>query len=133
LSGSAGAWGEHDDGDAGEADGGAGEVVAVGSEPVGDDAPGEGAGDEDAAVGGEDAPEMWVLLEGGDEPVGGEGGDTGGDPGDASVFTDALPDEPGAADLGDGSESEQDQGAGDRHCGEAIGRPGRECCPEIGC
>ena len=63
-----------------EADGGAGEVVAVGFELVDDHAPGEGAGDEDAAVGGEDAPEVGVGLEGGDEAVGAEGDDPRPDP-----------------------------------------------------
>src|SRR6266480_2508170 len=94
----------HDDGDAGEADGGADQVVAVGSEPVDQDAPGEGAGDVDVAVGGQDPAEVGVGLEGGDEAVGAQGGDAGADEQQAAVFADALPDQPGAADLGEGGQ-----------------------------
>jgi hypothetical protein len=39
-------------------------------------------------------------LEAGDEPIGAEGEDAGADEGEAAVFADALPDQPGAADLG---------------------------------
>ena len=57
---------------------GADHVVAVGSELVDDDAPAERPGDEDATVGGEDAAEVRVWLEGGDGPVRAERYDTGG-------------------------------------------------------
>jgi hypothetical protein len=63
--------GVHDDGHAGEADEGAGDVVAIGPKAVQDHAPGEGAGHEDAAIGGKDAAEVGVVLERSDEPVGG--------------------------------------------------------------
>src|SRR5689334_203547 len=69
--------GVHDDGYAEEADGGAGQVVAVGFEVVQEDGPGQGAGHEDAAVGGEDAAEVGVGLEGGDEAVGAQGNYSG--------------------------------------------------------
>ena len=91
----------HDDGDAAQADGGCDDVVSVGAELVDRDAPGEGAGDEDAAVGGQDPAEVRVGLAGGDETVGAEGGDAGADEQQAAVFADALPDQPGAADFGD--------------------------------
>src|ERR687891_262842 len=119
ISGGAGCV--HDDGHAGEADEGAGDVVAIGAEAVQEHAPGEGASDEDAAVGGEDAPEVGVVLEGGDEAVGGERGDAGADPGGAAVFTDALPDQPGAADLCDGGDGEEDECPQDRHRGDGTG------------
>src|SRR5205085_7468270 len=97
--GSAASWGVHDHGHAGEADQGADDVPAVGAVAVGGHAPGEGAGDEHSAVGGEDAAELGVGLEGGDEAVGAEGDDSRADPDPAAVFPYALPDEPGAADL----------------------------------
>src|SRR5690349_20802388 len=91
----------HDHRDAQEADGCAGQVVAVGPELVDDDAPGQRAGDEDAAVSGEDPAEAGVGLEGGDKAVRAEGGDAGTDPEQAPMFADALPDEPSATDFGD--------------------------------
>src|SRR3546814_14625230 len=54
-----GAWGVHDDGDADEADERSGDVVAVGSEAVGDHPPSERSSHEHAAVGGEDAAGSW--------------------------------------------------------------------------
>ena len=95
------------DGDADQAHEGAGDVVAVGTEAVEDHAPGEGAGDEDAAVGGEDATEVGVGLQGGDEAVQAEGDNAGTDPDPAAVFAYSLPDQPGSADLGDGCRDEQ--------------------------
>jgi hypothetical protein len=47
---------------------------------------------------------MRVWLQGGDEPVEADGEDAGADPTDAAVFADALPDEPGATNLGDGGQ-----------------------------
>jgi hypothetical protein len=64
-----GPWRVHDHGEADQADGGAVDVVSVGSESVENNAPGERAGDEDAAVGGEDPAEVRVWLKGGDEAV----------------------------------------------------------------
>jgi hypothetical protein len=46
-------------------------------------------------------------LEGGHEPVTTEGEDPGADEDQAAVFADALPDQPGAADLGQGGQGEQ--------------------------
>ena len=70
----------HDDGHSDQAEERSGDVPAVGAEAVGDHAPGEGAGDEDAAVGGEDAAEVRIGLQGGDEAVEAEGDDAGADP-----------------------------------------------------
>ncbi len=57
------ARGVHDDGDAEEADDRAHHVVAVWPEAVGDHAPDETAGDEHAAIGGEDSTEVGVGLQ----------------------------------------------------------------------
>jgi hypothetical protein len=43
---------------------------------------------------------VGVRLERGDEPVKAKGEDAGADKGQAAVFTDALPDQPGPADFG---------------------------------
>ncbi len=43
--------------------------------PVNEHAPDEGAGDEDASVGGEDPPEVRVGLQGGLQPVQAEAGE----------------------------------------------------------
>ena len=115
MGGGLAAWGVHDDGDADETDQGAGDVVSVGSEPVDHDGPAERAGDEHAAVGGQDAAEVRLGLKGAGEAVGAEGDDAEcGVPG-GFVFADALSDEPGAADLGERGEGEQQQRADDRH------------------
>lgn len=70
-------------------------------------APGDRAGHEDPTVGGRDAPEVSVGLEGGDEVVQAESDDTSADPWPASVFAGALPDQPGAADLAAGGADER--------------------------
>jgi cation-transporting ATPase V len=101
------AGGVHDAGHADETDPGPDDVEAVWSESVCDDAPCQRAGDEDAAVGSEDPPEVGVRLERGDESVRGQGHDAGTDPGDAAMLADALPDQPCATDLQDGSHEEQ--------------------------
>src|ERR1700741_5486566 len=53
-------------------------------------APAGGTGAEISAVGGEDAAEVGVGLQGGDQAVGAEGGDAGADPQQALVFADAC-------------------------------------------
>ena len=58
-------------------------------------------------VGGQDAAEVGVRLERGDEPVKAKGEDAGADEGQAAVFADTLPDEPGPTDLGQGGQGEQ--------------------------
>ena len=54
-------------------------------------------------------PKLRVGLQRGDEPVGAEGEDAGADPEHAAVLAHALPDQPGATDLGDGRDGEQEQ------------------------
>ena len=105
--------GVHDHGDSSETDERTGDVMAVGAEPVEDHAPGQRAGHEDPAVGGEDAPEVGVVPEGGDEPVGGQRGDAGTDPGEPAVLAHPLPDHPGATDLGERGNREQEDRAED--------------------
>src|SRR6202022_3115137 len=92
----------HDDGDARQADEGAGDIPPVGAESVQGHAPQQGSGDEDATVGGEDPAEGRVGLQGGDEAVDAERDDAGAHPDPAAVLTDALPDQPGATDFGQG-------------------------------
>jgi len=60
-------------------------------EAVEDPSPQQRAGDEDAAVGGQDAAEVGVGLEGGDRAVAGERGTAGGGEEDAAPFLDGLP------------------------------------------
>jgi hypothetical protein len=83
------------------------QVVAVGPEAVDGHAPGQRTGHEHPAVRGQDAAEVRVGLEGGDEPIEPEGQDAGTDKGQAAVFADALPDQPGPADLGQGGQGKQ--------------------------
>jgi hypothetical protein len=92
----------HDDRDPGQADQGADDVVAVGPITIGDHAPSQRPGDEHPAVGGQNAPEVGVRLQGGDEPVRAKREHTGTDPDPPAVFAHALPDQPGAADLQQG-------------------------------
>jgi hypothetical protein len=75
-------------------------------------------------------------LEGGHEPVTTEGEDPGADEDQAAVFADALPDQPGAADLGQRGQDEQQHGAqhgmpvtmaGTRVDG-VVGTPEGSCC-----
>ena len=73
------AGGEHDHAHAGQAEAGANQVIAVGTEPVGHDPPEQRASHEDPAVRGQDSAEMGVVLEGGDEPVGRQCHDAGPD------------------------------------------------------
>ncbi len=51
----------------------------------------------------------------GDEPVGPEHHDSRATPDDAPVLSDALPDHPGATDLGERGKDEQQQRAQDGH------------------
>src|SRR5439155_6175595 len=88
------AWRVHDDGDTDQADEDADAVPSVWPKSVEGHAPQEGSGDEDAAVGGEDAAEMCIGLQRGNETVGTERDDAGPHPDPAAVFTDALPDQP---------------------------------------
>jgi MFS family permease len=99
--------GIHDHGDADKADDRTDDVVAVGSEAVEQDTPEQGAGDEHAAVGGQDAPEVRIRLQGRDEPVSPEREHPGADPEQAAVLADALPHQPGSTDLGEGGQHEQ--------------------------
>jgi hypothetical protein len=55
-------------------------------------------------------PQRGVGLEGGDEPVAAQGEDPGADQQQAAVLADALPDQPGAADLGQRGQGEQRDG-----------------------
>jgi hypothetical protein len=57
---------------------------------------------------------LKLRIAGRDEAVGAEGGDAGADPQQTLVLADALPDQPGAADLGDRGEDEQQSGSSDR-------------------
>jgi hypothetical protein len=75
--GLAGAGCVHDDLHTGQAQGGASQVVAVGPEAVDGHASGQRAGHKEPAVGGQDAAEVWVRLEGGHEPVEPERQDAG--------------------------------------------------------
>src|SRR5829696_8099126 len=61
---------------------------------------------------------MWIGLEGGDEAVEAQCDDPCGDPPQAAVFTPALPDQPGPADLKERRQGEQENGPGDRHGGK---------------
>jgi hypothetical protein len=105
----------HDDGDAKQADQGTDDVVAVGAVAVEGHAPGQGAGDEHAAIGGKDPAEVRIGLQGGDEAVEAESDDSGADEDPAAVFADSLPDQPGAADLGDRGQYEQRDRLQDEH------------------
>ncbi len=67
--------GVHDDRYPYQADTGADGVPPVGAEAVEGHAPEQGAGDEHAAVGGQDPAEVGVGLKGGDESVGAESDD----------------------------------------------------------
>jgi len=107
--------------DAEEADQGAGDVVTVGPVAVGDHAPGQGTGNEYATVGGEDATEVGVGLQGGDEAVEAEADDASSDPDPAVVLADALPHEPGTADL--------DQGGNDEHAYRLCDQHDGACAP----
>lgn len=49
---------------------------------------------------------MSARLQGGDEAVSAEGENAGSDPDPPAVFADALPHQPGATDLGEGSKEE---------------------------
>lgn len=86
-----------------------------GRKPSTNDAPGEGACDDDPAICSQDAPEIGVGLEGGDEPIRGEAHDPESDEDDAALLADALPHEPGAADLGERRRDEENQRLEDRH------------------
>ena len=108
----------HDERHADEADERAGHVETVGTEPVGDHAPDEAAGDEDSTVRGEDPAEVGVGLQRGHESVHTQRDDPEPRPQPAPILTDALLDQPGTADLGDGSHDEQQDRADNRHGGE---------------
>lgn len=97
----------HDHSHAREADQGADDIEAVGAVAVGDHAPGDRPGDEDAAVRGEDPTEVVVALEGRDDTVEPEGDHAGTDPDPAFVLADALPHQPRPADLEQGGDNEQ--------------------------
>src|ERR1044072_765904 len=105
----------HDHCHAREADQGARDVPAVRAVAVGRHAPQDRAGHEDAAVRGEDAAEVGVGLEGGDETVGAGGEDAARGPHPAAVLPYALPDQPGSADLEEGGDDEEGGGAGYEH------------------
>jgi hypothetical protein len=62
-------------------------------------------------------------LQGGDEPVDAERENAGADPEQAAVFPNALPDQPGAADLRQRGEDEQDDRAGNGHGPEPMPAP----------
>lgn len=62
------------------------------------------ASHEDAAVGGEDSPEVRVGLKRRHEPVETKRENACTDPGQTTVLTDALPDQPCPADLGESGE-----------------------------
>src|SRR6059058_2027227 len=120
-------WGVHDDRHAREADQRARDVPAVRAVAVRRHAPQDRAGHEDAAVRGEDAAEVGVGLEGGDEAVGAEGEDAARGPHPAAVLPYALPDQPGAADLEEGGDDEEGGGAGYEHGDQPrmpVHRPG---------
>src|SRR5690606_29741241 len=81
--------------------------------------------------------EVGVGLEGGDEPVRAEREHAGGDPEQAALLPQPLPDEPGAADLGDGGQHEEDQGTQSGHGRDFTGevppvRPGERRSPASG-
>jgi len=65
-----------------------------------EDPPEQRTGDEDPAVRGKDPAEVRIGLQGRDEAVRAEREHTGAGEDQAAVLTDALPDEPRAADLG---------------------------------
>ncbi len=97
----------HDHGHAHETDRRAGKIEAIGPIAVENTPPRERPHDEDAAIGREDATEIGIRLQGRDESIHTQHHDAGADPCDAPVFTDALPDQPRATDLGDGRGDEQ--------------------------
>lgn len=68
---------EHDDGDADQADERTGDIPSVGPESIECHAPGEGSGDEDATVSGEDSAEVRVGFR--------------SQPGHGTTFTTRLP------------------------------------------
>ena len=74
-----------------------------------------GTGDEDAAVGSEDSPELGVWLQGGDESVNAERDDACSYEGDASVLAYSLPHEPRAADFCDRGDGEETDGSDGVH------------------
>src|SRR5690606_21441487 len=119
-------WGVHDDGDAGQAHQGADDVPPVRAESVHHHSPGQGPGDEHPAVRGQDAAEIGVGLQGGHEPVEAERDDPGPGPQQAALLADALPHQPGAPDLGESGQHEQEDGTGHEHPGSLL-RRGRRC------
>jgi hypothetical protein len=58
---------------------------------------------------------MGVGLEGGHKAVQAKGNDAGADKDQASMFSDALPDQPGLADFGQGGQGEQQDGTQHGH------------------
>jgi hypothetical protein len=88
--------------------------------------PATGAFGPQAAITAELTPEVRILLQGGDEAVGGQGGDAGTDPGEAAGLAHALPDHPRATDLGQGGEAEQQDGAHTDMVAPAV-----RCAPPI--
>ena len=111
------AWGEHDHGDADQADGCAHEVVAVGTKPVGDNTPQQRPGDEHSPVRSEDPTEVRIGLEGGDEAVPGKSNHPSADPADPAMLAHPLPHQPCPTDLEHRSKKEQDNRADSvRHC-----------------
>jgi hypothetical protein len=66
---------------------------------------------------------MGVGLEGGDESVEAQGEDAGADEGQAAVFADALPDQPGPTDLGQRGQAEQQHRAQHGHVATIAGVP----------
>jgi hypothetical protein len=112
--------GVHDDGDAQQAGSHSQVVPPIGPELVHDHAPGKRTGDENPTVGGQDPAEVRIRLERGEEPVAPQRDHTRGDPRRAAVFSPALPDQPGAADLRDGGNPEQHQRPNHTHVPSPI-------------
>ena len=104
------ARGIHDDGDAGQAEGGTDQVPAVGPEAVEQHAPAQRSSDENTAVGGQDPAEVGVGLQGRHEAVRTQSHHARRDEEQATVLTDALPDQPRTADLGERGQQEEPDG-----------------------
>jgi hypothetical protein len=120
LSHSGGSRCVHDHSDTDQADQHPRDVVAVGAEAVDGHAPQQRTGDEDTTVRSQDAPEVRIMLERRDEAIPTESQHTEARQQPSPVLSDALPNQPCAADLGQGGDKEEDHRSEHGHGGRGY-------------
>lgn len=103
------AWCEQHNADADEAEPGTDEVPAIGFPSVEGHAPGESHNQKHCSIGGVDAPEARVFLEGMNDSIANENACPEETERPRAIYSQPLPDEPAAADLGETSGSEEQQ------------------------